>query len=370
MGAIIIDHMDWKSLRREFPSLERWTYLNTATYGQMPRRAVDAMARHSEQRDELASTNFLDWYTDADRIRASIARLIHAEPADIAFVPNAAAALSIVLAGLAPAPGDNIVTLDDEFPNYLYQDAARKVRWEQLREFVDNNTRLVAFSEVNYATGFRPPLAEISRFLAQKGVPLFLDGSQSVGALTFDVTKTPVDVLAVHGYKWLMSPTGAGFMYVSPAFRKRLPPNIVGWRSHHDWRNVDRLHSGTPEFKDAAEKYEGGGLPFHLLYAMEASVDWMLEIGPDAIEQRVMELASSARSMLRDLGAEVHDTGSQIVIAGFPALKTFDASATARTLREQKVVVAARHGRLRVSPHFYNDDGDLKRLETALKNLL
>jgi selenocysteine lyase/cysteine desulfurase len=223
---------------------------------------------------------------------------------------------------------------------------------------------------VNYATGFRPPLAEISRFLAQKGVPLFLDGSQSVGALTFDVTKTPVDVLAVHGYKWLMSPTGAGFMYVSPAFRKKLPPNIIGWRSHHDWRNVDRLHSGTPEFKDAAEKYEGGGLPFHLLYAMEASVDWMLEIGPDAIEQRVMELASSARSMLRDLGAEVHDTGSQIVIAGFPALKTFDASATARTLREQKVVVAARHGRLRVSPHFYNDDGDLKRLETALKNLL
>jgi selenocysteine lyase/cysteine desulfurase len=266
--------------------------------------------------------------------------------------------------------GDNIVTLDDEFPSYLYQDQARKVSYARLRESVDAKTRLVAFSEVNYATGFRPPLAEVSRFLADRGVPLFLDGSQSLGALTFDVRKTPVDVLAVHGYKWMLSPTGAGFLYVSPAFRKRLPPNIIGWRSHHDWRNVDRLHSGTPEFKDAAEKYEGGGLPFHLLYAMEASVDWMLEIGPDAIEQRVMELASSARSMLRDLGAEVHDTGSQIVIAGFPALKTFDASATARTLREQKVVVAARHGRLRVSPHFYNDDGDLKRLETALKNLL
>ena len=146
-------------------------------------------------------------------------------------------------------------------------------------------------------------------------MPLFLDGSQSVGALTFDVRKTPVDVLAVHGYKWLMSPTGAGFMYVSPAFRKKLPPNIIGWRSHHDWRNVDRLHTGTPEFKDAAEKYEGGGLPFHLLYAMEASVNWMLEIGPDVIEQRVMELANSARSILRGLGAEVHDTGSQVVIA-------------------------------------------------------
>jgi selenocysteine lyase/cysteine desulfurase len=188
------------------------------------------MARHSERRDEFACSNFLDWYDDTDRLRESIARLIHATSEDIAFVPNAAAALSIVLAGLGIAPGDNIVTLDDEFPNYLYVDAARKVPWEQLYDSIDHHTRLVAFSEVNYATGFRPPLREISRFLAERGVPLFLDGSQSVGALTFDVRETPVDLLAVHGYKWLVSPTGAGFMYVSPAMRAKLPPNILGWR--------------------------------------------------------------------------------------------------------------------------------------------
>jgi selenocysteine lyase/cysteine desulfurase len=359
--------MDWVNIRAEFPALAHWTYLNTATYGQMPRRAVEAMTGHSQRRDDFACTDFLDWYTDADGMRANIARLIHAERDDVAFVPNAASALSIVLAGLAPALGDNIVTLDDEFPNYLYQGAARKVPWEHFYESIDDRTRLVAFSEVNYATGFRPPLTDIVKFLAERGVPLFLDGSQSVGALTFDVRKTPVDVLAVHGYKWLMAPTGAGFMYISPAFRKKLPPNIVGWRSHHDWRNVDRLHSGTPAFKDAAEKYEGGGLPFHLLYAMDSSVTWLLEIGPEAIERRVMDLADSARSMLRGLGAQVDDNGSQIVIAGFAGA---DASATARALREQKVVVAARHGRLRISPHFYNDDGDLKRLETALKSLL
>ena len=359
--------MDWVNIRTEFPALARWTYLNSATYGQMPRRSVDAMTRHSQRRDELASTDFLDWYTDADRMRAAVARLIHAEPDDIAFVPNAAAALSIVLAGLAPGPDENIVTLDDEFPNYLYQGLMRKVPWEGFYDSIDRRTRLAAFSEVNYATGFRPPLAEISRFLGERGVPLFLDGSQSVGALTFDVRKTPVDVLAVHGYKWLMSPTGAGFMYVAPAFRKKLPPNIIGWRSHYDWRNVDRLHSGTPEFKDAAEKYEGGGLPFHLLYAMESSVEWMLEIGPQAIERRVLELAKSARSMLRALGAKVEDSGSQIVIA---EISEIDASATARTLREQNVVIAARHGRLRVSPHFYNSEKDLERLETTLKALL
>ena len=160
-------------------------------------------------------------------------------------------------------------------------------------------------------------------------------------------------------------------MYVSTAFRRKLPPNIIGWRSHHDWRNVDRLHSGTPEFKDAAEKYEGGGLPFHLLYAMQASVNWMLEIGPDTIERRVLDLAGSLRSMLRGLGATVEDSTSQIVIAGFPARQEFDASRVAKALREEhRVVIAARHGRLRISPHFYNDEGDLQRLESALKNYL
>jgi cysteine desulfurase/selenocysteine lyase len=359
--------MNWAAIRAEFPALERWTYLNTATYGQMPRRAVEAMALHSARRDEFACSNFLDWYDDADRLRGSVARLIHAAPEDIAFVPNAAAALSIVLAGLEIAPGDNIVTLDDEFPNYQYMNAGHKVPWERLYDSVDDRTRLVAFSEVNYATGFRPPLREISKFLAERGVPLFIDGSQSVGALTFDVRETPVDVLAVHGYKWLVSPTGAGFLYVSPAMRAKLPPNVIGWRSHHDWHNVSNLHHGTPEFKDAAEKYEGGGLPFHLLYAMDASVNWMLEIGPEAIERRVLELTGSVRARLRTLGATVEDSGSQIVIAGFPGT---DAARIVTELRARKVVVSARQGRLRISPHFYNNEDDLRRLEDALREVL
>jgi len=359
--------MNWEAIRAEFPALEHWTYLNTATYGHMPRRAAEAMTRHSDNRDEFACSNFLDWYDDADRLRASIARLIHAAPEDIAFVPNAAVALSIVLGGLGITPGDNIVTLDDEFPNYLYMDAARRVRWEGFYDAVDNRTRLVAFSEVNYATGFRPPLREICKVLAARNVPLLVDGSQSVGALTFDVRETSVDVLAVHGYKWMASPTGAGFMYVSPAMRAKLPPNVIGWRSHHTWRDVSNLHHGIPEFKDAAEKYEGGGLPFHLLCAMEASVNWMLEIGPQAIEQRVLELADSARSRLRVLGATVENGDSQIVIAALPGK---DAQQIATDLRARKVVVAARHGRLRISPHFYNNEDDLQRLEDALRELI
>jgi len=355
--------MDWAAKRAEFPALERWTYLNTATYGQMPRRAMDAVAQHWERRNEAACSDFLDWYADTDRMRASMARLIHASADDIAFVPNAAAALSIVLAGLNLKPADNIVTLDDEFPNYQYMASARRVSFDGLLDAIDERTRLVAFSEVNYSTGFRPPLHEVLRVTQERGIPLFLDGSQSVGALTFDVRRTPVDVLAVHGYKWLCSPTGAGFMYVSPTMRRRLPPNIIGWRSHHDWRNVANLHHGAPKFKESAERYEGGGLPFSLLYPMEASVNMLLEIGADVIERRVLDLAAGIRSLLAGMGAEVADSGSQIVTARLPGR---DSGEVVRALRSHNVLAAARHGRLRFSPHFYNNEDDLARLRVAL----
>jgi len=153
-------------------------------------------------------------------------------------------------------------------------------------------------------------------------------------------------------------------MYVSPEMRRRLPPNIIGWRSHRDWRSVANLHHGPPEFKESAEKYEGGGLPFSLLYPMEASVNMLLEIGPDLIERRVLGLAASIRSMLAGMGAEVVDSGSQIVTASLPGR---DAGEVVRGLRAQNVIVTARHGRLRVAPHFYNNEDDIERLGAALE---
>jgi selenocysteine lyase/cysteine desulfurase len=232
---------------------------------------------------------------------------------------------------------------------------------------VNAKTRLAILSSVNYTTGFAPPLAELAEFLRARGVLLFVDGTQSVGALRFDAMRVQPDMLAVHGYKWLISPDGAGFFYIAPQLRERLQPNVVGWRTHRNWRNVDNLHHGTPELLSSAEKYEGGGLSFALLYGMEASLDLILEIGPDVIERRVLDLAAKAHGMLRELGATVADYASPIVAARF---EKHDVSALARTLREQRVLVAARRGLLRVSPHLYNNEQDLEVFERALRVLI
>lgn len=367
--------IDWNSVRAEFPALANWTYLNTATYGQVPRRGVEANARHFEHRDQQACSDFLDFYAEAEAFRTPIARLIGAVPDDIAFIPNSSSALGLVAAGIDWRRGDNVVTLADEFPNCLYLPALierhgiefREVPWDRFYSTIDARTRLVVLSEVNYSTGFRAPVAEISRFLHQRGVLLFVDGTQSVGALKFDVRESQPDVLAVHGYKWMVSPTGVGFMYVAPELRKILPPNVAGWRTHRDWQNVDNLHHGTPVLKDSAERYEGGGLPFGLLHALGAVAEWLTELGPEAIESRVRALAASARTRLENLGAAAPDTGSQIVAAKFPGT---DPSRLARELKDRRVLVAARHGFLRVSPHFYNNESDLDRLESELRKII
>lgn len=372
--------VDWQEVRREFPALENWTYLNTATFGQLPRRASDAVARHLGHRDELACGDFLDWYNDADRIRGSVAELICCDPTDVAFVTNAASALATLIGGLEWNPGDRVVTLCDEFPNNLYSPALLgragvepvEVPWEGFRDAITPKTRLVILSTVNYTNGFRPPLDEIAEFLRARGVLLYVDGTQSVGALRFDASIIQPAMMAVHAYKWLLGPTGSGFIHVHPELRGKLPPTVIGWRSHRDWRRVDSLHHGVPEFVEAAEKYEGGMLSFLPLLAMGASVEFMLEIGPERIERRVMDLADKLRALLRELGArlvfdEKPHYDSPVIAARFEGV---DASRLAVELKKRRVLVSARHGNLRVSTHFYNNEDDLARLRDELLQLL
>jgi selenocysteine lyase/cysteine desulfurase len=367
--------VDWNAVRAEFPALENWTYLNTATYGHVPRRGVEAIAKHFAHRDELACTDFLAWYDESDQIRGTLAKLINASADDIAYIQNSSIAMGLLAGGLDWRDGDNVVTLADEFPNCLYLPALverhgvqfREVPWERFYESIDDRTRLVAISEVNYASGLRPPIAEVSKFLRQRGILLYIDGTQSIGALRFDVKQVQPDMLAVHGYKWMCSPTGVGFMYVAPSLRPRLQPSVAGWRSNKDWRNVDNLHHGVPEFKQSAERYEGGGLQFGLIDAMGAVAEWMLELGTDEIERRVLDLSRCVREKLKRLGAETGESAGQIAAVKFPGV---DSSRLAQELKSRKIVTAARHGYFRVSPHFFNNEADVNRLEDELRKIL
>ena len=378
---------DWQTIRAQFPVLKEWAYLNTATFGPVPACAIEAAASHFLRRDQEACVDFLDWYTDADGVRAQAAELIGAVRDDVAFIPNAATALSWVVNGISWKPGDQIVTLPHEFPNNEYFARVlerRGVKHAQvavpdglfsvdrfLGEITDR-TKLVILSAINYSTGLRPPLEEIGPALRKRNVLFFLDGTQGIGALKMDITAAQPDVVAVHGYKWLLCPMGIGFAYVGPRVREWLPPSLYSWRSHKDWRNVDQLHEGLPELPQAAMKYEGGGQNFAGIYAMGAVLKMLRSVGPGAIEERVLELAARARNILRARGGilryDQHPYyDSPVVSAQFPGV---DMSTLAVELRRRRIAVAARKGKLRVSPHFFNNADDLGKLDEALRALV
>jgi selenocysteine lyase/cysteine desulfurase len=369
--------MDWNTIRDEFPALRGRAYLNTATYGQLPRSASAAVAEHLARRDANACTDFLDWFEELNELREELGRLIGADAEDIAFVPNASHALALVMNGIEWHEGDEIITLKHEFPNQIYASHARTgvrgivSKWDEIEEHLSPKTRLVALSTVNYETGFRPDLASLLPKLRERGVLVYLDGTQSIGALRFDCQELQPDFLGVDAYKWMISPNGAAFLYVNPEARKWLVPNVVGWRSDRDWRSVETLHHGSPRFAESAEKYEGGMLPFACLYAMRASVKLMHEIGQDEIEQRALGLADTIRTEIRSIGGESigmpgRSLPSQILLVRWPGLNS---SKIAEELQRQRIHVSARRGYMRISPHFYNNEEDVDALLTALKRL-
>jgi selenocysteine lyase/cysteine desulfurase len=195
-------------------------------------------------------------------------------------------------------------------------------------------------------------------------VLFYLDGTQGAGALRYDMAALDPDIFAVHAYKWMLGPTGAAFAYFAPRVREWLQPNVIGWRSHRDWRNVAALHHGRPEFAPEAERYEGQMMASLLFYMLEASVDLMLEIGPAEIERRVLGLAAAAREAAESVGLEVVTGGvSPITAVRFAG----DAGRLAKALKANRVAVSVRHGNIRISTHFYNDAEDLSVLRDCIK---
>lgn len=366
---------DWSAIRADYPALSGRAFLNTATFGQLSRQTVAAMTQHLAHRDETACMDFLTWFEDHDRLRAKLAHFIRARTEDIAFAPNAATALGLLVSGLDWQPGDEFLTLEGEFPNNLYAPqfltgrgvVAREVPWDRLLESITAQTRAVALSTANYATGFRPPLEELSTECSRRGILLYVDGTQSLGAFPFDFSQLRPAVFAVNCYKWMLSPNGAAFFAVREDVRARIPPLTVGWRSDFDWRNVDNLHHGAPRLTSAAERYEAGMLPSALLYGLEASLDRMIELSQEAIETRVLSLAAEARAVLEVYGGAVAHPNTAILSAHFAG---HDPSVLARRLKDEGVLVSARHGLLRVSTHFYNDADDIDRLGDALRSAL
>jgi selenocysteine lyase/cysteine desulfurase len=368
--------MDWTALREEFPITRRWAFFDHAAVAPLSGRAQRALAEWAVYMTENGDVHIERWEQRVEEVRGLAGQLLDADPLDVAFIKNTSEGVGIVAEGFPWKPGDNVVTAAEEYPANIYPwmnlagrgvelrtVASRDARlWlDDLRAAMDDRTRIVTLSFVEFASGFRNDLDAIGSLCRERGIYLFVDAIQGLGVLPLDVKRTPVDFLASDGHKWLFGPEGAGLFYIRRELANVLHPVGVGWNSVVGSRNFSRIDF---RLKPHAGRWESGSLNVGGIVALGASLELMLGIGVPVIAERVLELTDHLCRRAQQAGVEVYSSRRPEDKSGIVSLIVpgADVRQTVRYCRERGLVINQRAGRLRVSPHCYNTPEELDRL--------
>jgi len=212
-----------EKIRENFPIVKNKVFLNHAAHSPLPKPVVESMKEYLQRASEF-------WFSEVDleEPKRLFAKLINATPEELAFVPNTSTGLNIVANMLGYDEDSNIVTTDLEFPSVVYpwltkrlgvkvryvRNINGKVPMEAFENAVDDNTAAIVISHVEYANGFKNDLKFLSKLAHDHNAYFVVDAIQSAGAIKVDVKNANVDFLTAGCYKWMLGPTGIGFLYV------------------------------------------------------------------------------------------------------------------------------------------------------------
>lgn len=372
--------------RREFPWSATTAYLDHASIGPIPERtrlATEAMNCRRSRPFELTHEDLFGCFVTA---RAVLARLINADPTEIALATNTSFGLSIAARALPFEPGDVVLISDREFPANVYpwkRLGDRGVSLEivpctgegwpdearMLERMADPRVRCVAVSLTQFCNGYTVDLARFSRETRARGQFLVVDAIQALGQLPVDVRDTPVDILASGGQKWLLSPWGSGFMYVRRELIPTLEPAITSWMSFEGTDDFTRLTQYQDALRPDARRFELITLPFQDFVGMIQSVELLLELGVPAIQRHLQSLHAPIEDWAARRGVRVTSPagaqGSGIICVAPPRIEE-----CYRALREARISLSLREGSLRISPHCYNTVDDLGRVTDVLDQVV
>jgi len=369
-------------LRALFPITQHSIYLNHAAVSPLPLTTLHAVESQLRDVHENGSANFRDWLATKEQARELLANLLGARPEQVAFMRNTSDALSSVANGLAWRAGDNIVTFRREFPSNIYpwlrirdvfdvelrmcEEGDGRVDPDELESMIDGNTRVVAVSHVQYASGFRIDLQRLGRIVRQRDALFVVDVIQALGVVPTDVESEFIDVAAGAGHKWLMAPEGVGYLYLSDRARERIQPTLVGWISVP---NPDDYFNFEQGWNRGTLAWETGTGPASLLYGFKASLELLTSHGVQKIANYLEELTDHLCEGLNGKRYELASSRapgekSQIVCIRPPA--GLSAMSLYHQLNAKKIVTAPRGDRLRIAPHFYNTAAEVDEFIKAL----
>lgn len=356
-------------IQKEFNLRKDLIYLNHAGVSPWSLRTTRAVQHFAEENMIQGSLRYPEWLRVETNLRMQARQLLNAPSKDdIALLKNTSEALSAVAYGLDWDPGDNIVSSNQEFPsNRIVWDSlsSKGVEFREadlgsaaspedaLFSLVNNRTKLLTISSVQFSTGVRMELERIGQFCRQRGILFCIDAIQSVGAVQFDVQKINADFVMADGHKWMLGPEGLAVFYSHPDARKQLRLNQFGWHMVEAMGEFDRKEWGIAK---TARRFECGSPNMLGIYALNASLSLLMEVGLDKVEKEVLKRSEYLFDKIKSMpDLELITPTGQDRYAGIVTFRRngTNHSALYQYLMQNNVMCAHRCGGIRLSPHFY-----------------
>ena len=373
------------SVRADFPSVSRETYLNSAAIHPVGTFAADAMKALIDLRTYGPGDGRVDFgAAKQEELKKKFGALINASASEIAYTANTSDGENIVVLGLlgaskdAPLRGINIVIDELHFTTslYMYKELEKKgvelrivkhKNWkidpEDMAKAIDRNTKLVSMAMVSNVNGFMHDVNAVSAMAHARGAYVFADIIQAAGAVPVDVKALGIDFASSGTYKWLMGERGLGFLYVREDLQGTvLPTTRYG---HRQVSNFNRAQL-TWEPMPGAARYETGGIPVILAAGVNAGIDYVNKCGLANIRTHAKQLTDRLQKELPPLGYKPLtplDTETPIV-----AFELKDAAATTKMLQAGHVAatVIGNENRIRLSVSVFNNHEDIDKAVAVL----
>lgn len=380
---------DLAALRARIPILERWVPMNNCSQGPQTTRTRAAAERYldSWRQDGM---DWDRWIEEVEAARATFARLINADPDEVAVfssVSHATAAVASALPSLADASGAGthdratVALTEAEFPTVAHVWKAREahgtpLRWipvrdgrvaiDDVQDALDDDVLLLSATHGYYQTGALLDLEAVARAARDAGALVYVDAYQSLGAVPVDVKALGVDMLASGNLKYLMGIPGIAFLYVRRALAERMQPAVTGWFGRTDPFAFDAHRDRPLDWAPGARRFDTGTPPILQAYVARAGMETLLDLGMHDVRAWTCVLAERLASGAREMGLEVLGPADARDRTPTTAIRVADAHSVEASMRDHGVIASARGPSIRLAPHAYTSPDDVERTLEAL----
>ncbi len=370
----------------EFPILQHGLYANHAAIAPWPRASSRAVADFAQENCEIGAEKYSRWLARETQLRKMLAGLLNAASADdIALLKNTTEGICTVAGGIDWRNGDNLVLPAGEFPSnrlpwLALQGKGVEVREVDIRsapdpekaliEHMDERTRLLSVSAVQWTDGLRLRLEILGEACQENEVLFFVDAIQQLGAMQMDVQACGIDFLAADGHKWLLAPEGIAVFYCRQSVRAQLQLN------QHGWRMVDQPYQFNRDQwqpSDTALRFEAGSPNILGQVALHASVALMQEFGMQQVEACITANSLVLSECLAGIpGVELVRPFDLQRVSGIVSFRTpgKDPAEVHRALQHRQLSCAVRGDAIRLSPHFYQAGKPVLEMLTVIEEVL